>query len=72
MKSNSEAILEHQQPEGVKKSDICPALIVEDRVMCDALEHLYPPSKRQIRECCTKEYHILCSLYSSVQVRVFR
>ncbi len=62
MNSISETVIEQRQPDGAKRSDICPALILADRVMCDALGQLYQPSRRQIRECCTKEYHFLCSL----------
>jgi hypothetical protein len=54
--------IEHRQPDGPKNGDVCPALILAARVMCDALEHRYQPSRRQIRECCTKGYHARCSL----------
>lgn len=64
MKLSLETVIEYPQPDGAK-NNICPALILADRVMCDALELPYQPSKRQIREFCTKEHHISCSLRSS-------
>ncbi len=64
MKLSLETVIEYPQPDDAK-NNVCPALILADRVMCDALEQLYHPSKRQIREFCTKENHITCSLLSS-------
>jgi hypothetical protein len=34
--------------------------------MCSAFERLYQPCNRQIREYCTNEHHIRCSLRRAV------
>jgi hypothetical protein len=65
MESISENIIENRQQVGSKKNDICPALVLADTIACGALEKLYQPSSRQIRECCANEYHVLCSLRRS-------
>jgi hypothetical protein len=65
MEMNAKNIVEQRQQAGANNNDICPDLILNDMVMCDALERLYQPSSRQIRECCLNEYYIRCSLRRS-------
>ena len=65
MESNSENITENEKQVGSKSKDICPALVLADMIVCDALGRLYQPSSRQIRECCANEYHVHCSLRRS-------
>lgn len=66
MESILENFLSHRQPADAKDNDICPALVVGDTVMCSAFERLYQPCNRQIREYCTNEHHIRCSLRRAV------
>ncbi len=62
MKSISENITESRQQTGSKKEDICPSLILNDVIACNALGRLYQPSSRQIKECCANGYYVQCTL----------
>jgi hypothetical protein len=66
MDAMSQSFINRSKTDGANSSDICPALVLADKVMCDALEQLYQPSSRQIREYCTKKSHNQCSLRRSV------
>ena len=62
METISENLIEHVQQSEAQVKGICPFFISADMVGCDALEQLYRPDDRQIREFCLSEYHMQCSL----------
>ncbi len=53
---------EHYRQFGETNGQICPSLVLADTILCDAVDKLYQPSDRQIRECCLNEYYMQCSL----------
>ena len=41
---------------------ICPSLVLDKQIICDAANQVFQPSKRMIRESCTNEQHLSCPL----------
>ena len=41
---------------------VCPSLILDHNVVCDAVKEVFQPSRRMIRESCTNEQHQSCPL----------
>jgi len=63
--TNIEAVSEkeeHYRQSIEINNEICPALILADTILCDAMARLYQPSDRQVRECCLNEYYMQCTL----------
>jgi hypothetical protein len=52
----------HHYREGAGSDDVCPSLILADKVVCDAFERNYEPCSRQVREFCANREHVNCSL----------
>jgi len=42
--------------------NVCPSLILDRTVVCDAVKEVFQPSRRMIRESCTNEQHLSCPL----------
>jgi hypothetical protein len=41
---------------------ICPSLILDKQIVCDAAKHVFQPSRRMIKESCTNDQHLSCPL----------
>ena len=47
---------------GQAMRSVCPSLILDHNVVCDAVKEIFQPSRRMIRESCTNEQHQSCPL----------
>jgi hypothetical protein len=41
---------------------VCPSLILDKHIVCDAVKETFQPSRRMIRESCINERHLSCPL----------
>lgn len=63
METAAKNINEQQHQSVQKRDDICPALILDKKIFCDAREHIFHPISRQMREFCLNEQHTRCPLF---------
>jgi hypothetical protein len=57
-----ECSVEGREVNDLMRKAVCPALILDKKVVCDAGKEIFHPSSRLIRESCTNELHKLCPL----------
>ena len=65
MKDMTEHAIDYRQGENTRKYEICPALVLAETIVCDAIGQPYRPSDRHMREFCMNEYYAKCSLRRS-------
>jgi hypothetical protein len=54
----------HAQSRSARRSgDVCPALVLAVKVVCDKSDIKHEPNSLHVREFCTTELHRCCSLW---------
>jgi hypothetical protein len=54
----------HEQSRSTRRSgDVCPALVLAVKVVCDKSDIRHEPNSFHVREFCTTELHRCCSLW---------
>ncbi len=65
MNAVAENVIDHQHEKNTRKYEVCPALILAETIVCDAIGQSYQPCNRQMREFCMNESYVRCSLRHS-------
>ena len=65
MNQNRKNAVESRQTDRVMDSTVCPSLVLDKKVVCDAGKAIFQPSSRLVRESCTNELHKQCPLRCS-------
>ncbi len=65
MKDITENVRDHRQEGNRIKNEVCPALVLAETMVCDAIGQPYQPCNRHMREFCLNECYVRCSLHRS-------